>query len=57
MTKFVVLRPIERKTAEEVVNQLFDIFVFLVPHTYYRATMAGLSIMFGENDKRTLARV
>ena len=34
MTKFVVLRPIKRKTAKEVVNQLFDIFVFLVPLTF-----------------------
>ena len=33
MTKFVVLRHIKRKTAEEVVNQLFDIFCLLgSPH-------------------------
>ena len=33
MTKCVVLRPIKRKTAEKVVNQLFDIFCLLVsPH-------------------------
>ena len=34
MTKIVVLRPIKRKTAEEVVNQLFDIFFILVPLTF-----------------------
>ena len=33
MTKFVILCPIERKTAEEVVNQLFGIFCILgAPH-------------------------
>ena len=32
-TKFVVLRPIKRRTADEVVNQLFDIFCLLgSPH-------------------------
>ena len=31
MTKFVVLRPMKRKTAEEVVNQLLDIFCLLGP--------------------------
>ena len=41
MTKFVVLQPIKRETAEEVVNQLFDIFVFLVPLAFYRATTVG----------------
>ena len=45
MTKFVVLRPIKRKTAEEVVNQLFDIFVFLVPLTFYRAKTVESSRM------------
>ena len=45
ITKFVVLRPIKRKTAEEVVNQLFDIFVFLVPLTFYRATTVESSRM------------
>ena len=35
MTKFGVLRPIERKTPEEVVNQLFDIFCLLdSPHIW-----------------------
>ena len=35
MTKFVVLRPIKRKTAEEVVNQLFDIFCLLGPLSHF----------------------
>ena len=45
MTKFVVLRPIKRKTAEEVVNQLFDIFCLFGPLTFYRATTVGSSRM------------
>ena len=45
MTKFVVLQPIKRKTAEEVVNPLFDIFCLLGPLTFYKATTVGDSMM------------
>ena len=44
MTKFVVLRPIKRKTTEEVINQL--LYFFLVPLTFYRATTVDSSRMF-----------
>ena len=45
MTMFVVLRPIERKQLKKWSFNSLIYYVLLVPHTYYRATMAGSSRM------------
>ena len=41
LTKFIVLRPLKRKTAEEVVRTLMDIFCLIGFRISYKVIMVG----------------